>query len=220
MANYVKNILTYDADTPLAKIQEIQRFMQSPECAFDFNRLIPMPVELDVEDGPDMAYGMAVLKVETPGYEPDDYERRQADLYIKSLKPTLSKEHHKKVMKLGKQGLENIKKYGYPTWYEWRKANWGTKVNPSSVETTDGGITFWTCNSAPIPIILALAAKFRGVAFSVMYADEDASGINAGTIEVQKDGMVSHSPVYDHADFAEIYEAVWDLPANNEETDF
>lgn len=40
-----------------------------------------------------------------------------------------NKKHFSNILELGKQYVENIKKYGYPQWYDWCVENWGTKWN-------------------------------------------------------------------------------------------
>lgn len=56
-------------------------------------------------------------------------------------------------------------KYGFPDWYAWRCARWGTKWNASSSEInltspTSLSLTFNTAWSPPLPIIERIADKF------------------------------------------------------------
>lgn len=41
----------------------------------------------------------------------------------------LAEKDRQEALQLGETYLENRKKYGYPTWFEWSIATWGTKWN-------------------------------------------------------------------------------------------
>lgn len=85
------------------------------------------------------------------------------------------------------KAMENIKKYGAPTWYEWACQNWGTKWNaystPDKRDRVDT-IYFQTAWSLPFPVILALSKKFPAVTIIVSYADEDI-GSNLGKFSIK-----------------------------------
>ena len=63
----------------------------------------------------------------------------------------------------------NVKKYGYPTWYEWQIANWGTKwdLTDCTSEVDDDGysvtLTFDTAWSPPIEAY----SKLEELGFSI-----------------------------------------------------
>jgi hypothetical protein len=56
---------------------------------------------------------------------------------------------------LQKQHVANIKKYGYPTWFEWRVAEWGTKWDIGASEKGSGDSTI------PDPSAGATSVTFR-----------------------------------------------------------
>ena len=73
--------------------------------------------------------------------------------------------------------------YGYPDWYEWNVANWGTKWNACQEDTYDADITgdklcFSTAWSCPLEVLLAVSKQ---VPVTVAYADEDM-GSNYGIL--------------------------------------
>ena len=53
----------------------------------------------------------------------------QDDLATIQRVEELQEKYRKEVLQLGASYLSNLEKYGYPTWYEWSIATWGTKWN-------------------------------------------------------------------------------------------
>ena len=90
---------------------------------------------------------------------------------------------------MGKVYVTNTEKYGYPTWYEWCIANWGTKWpgDDTHFDDTTGELVFKTAWNAPIPIYTEL--NKLGYRFTVKFADE-AIGYNCGKIIAVDDTCV------------------------------
>ncbi len=105
-----------------------------------------------------------------------------------SIQCFLRTEEGKRLFALGKQRSENVQKYGYPDWYEWNIANWGTKWNASDtfVDWDARQIIFRTAWAAPEPVMRTLQKAFPNAEFEWLYADEDI-GYNTG-IATSKDG--------------------------------
>lgn len=85
---------------------------------------------------------------------------------------------------VGEYALQNICKYGYRGWYEWRLDNWGCKWEPWDVKIEHTcnkkiRIDFTTASSTPAEALTALSKLFPTVLFDVQYADEDI-GYNCG----------------------------------------
>ena len=118
----------------------------------------------------------------------------------------------------------NIEKYGYPTWYEFANAKWGTKweaCEPNHEENKDGSVTIWfdTAWSPPMPIYEKLEevgfeveATYceQGVGYAGWYAagedneysisfydedDEDCNDIEKMEAFFQAEGF-THSPAH------------------------
>lgn len=84
---------------------------------------------------------------------------------------------------LGKQYIENIKKYGYPQWYDWCVENWGTKWNVEddvdvsyNKNTDEYDITFDTAWSVPSGIVEKYSEFCNDEEFYWEYEDEDYDG--------------------------------------------
>lgn len=71
-------------------------------------------------------------------------------------------------------------KYGYPTWYEWSIATWGTKWNAYHQNFEEPNILWFDTAWNGVPqLIQKLSAIFPDVEFHYAYADEDL-GFNTG----------------------------------------
>lgn len=78
-----------------------------------------------------------------------------------------------------KEGRMAMLRFGYPSWYEWRREHWGTKWNASDISPIENGVVFDTAWSAPHPILRRLAKCFPDVRITHRWADED-TGYNCG----------------------------------------
>lgn len=93
------------------------------------------------------------------------------------------KKHFNSLAELGKQYIENIKKYGYPQWYDWCVENWGTKWNVEddvdvsyNKNTDEYDITFDTAWSVPSGIVEKYSEFCNDEEFYWEYEDEDYDG--------------------------------------------
>lgn len=167
MPNHVTNILKIKG-TP-EQIEMVRDAVGSQERIFDFNRIIPMPEDLNIDcDGL-----VSLLDTrESRFYEPPRGE----------VVERLKKAEDDRVENFFK-GVRNLRKYGYACWYPWAVDNWGTKWNAYELEEhSRDTIKFETAWSHPRPVYDALSKKFADVTFEVKYADED-TGHNLGHFE-------------------------------------
>lgn len=80
---------------------------------------------------------------------------------------------------LGRHIYQNIQKYGYVSWYDWRIDNWGTKWNTEEasiyMEIDDDKIiyNFKTAWSAPCEAILELSKQYPEAVISMDDNQED-----------------------------------------------
>ena len=125
---------------------------------FDFNKVIKMPEELDIEDGSRIDFGLRWL-----------YHHNE-DISHQDIKDALKSHHHytqepvedypnasARDVRLALTALSNYKTYGYLTWYEWCWDHWGTKWNAgdSYLEEEDDNkisVSFSTAWNTPDPI--------------------------------------------------------------------
>jgi len=101
---------------------------------------------------------------------------------LKKELPELDDAEREALIRQGQVYVENIHKYGAPTWYDWRCKHWGTKwpacevsmkegVNPDGIPTLS--YEFDTAWCVPAPVIDALEQKFPEIEYEAWYENED-----------------------------------------------
>ena len=175
MPNHVKNIVKMEgiAKLPLFTVED------GKEC-FDFNKIIPMPKSLEIEDGSqeDIAIEAVMRKLSRENYS---FRRRD---YCKMSDEEFQKRCYKRsedeLAKIGLQYISNKVLYGATTWYDWCCNNWGTKWNAYSNEQEDEDtISFETAWCNPEPVMLKLSEMYPEAIIEHWWADEDM-GSNDG----------------------------------------
>lgn len=186
MPNNVTNQINFHGKPEdIEIVMKIIRNIDEGRDAIDFNRLIPMPDELDIVYSSDLfqaigvyltlinpnntikAEGLEKLNTDTFG---DIVNRLHEGAFI-SPNTMLKIEEIKQIVKgltdstsigevigKGKMGINNLMKYGAVSWCEWCCKNWGTERNAykQSVES-DTSISFNTAWTIPEPILQNLA---------------------------------------------------------------
>ena len=125
---------------------------------FDFNKIKPMPEELNIESSTSATTAhILYLQINNIPVHPKynyNFVNRYRDEY--DMRPG------SKMYELGKQVHTNWEKYGYPNWYEWSNANWGTKWNAYATKyTSDRSVYFESAWDAPLDIVEAFIRKFN-----------------------------------------------------------
>lgn len=170
MPNHVTNTIRFNGSKE--DVERIMAFVKSDESEFDFNKIIPMPEELNVESGSRGEDGLeAYREYLRTGVQPKEITNKYG------YKRTIEDE----TFELGKRYYDNIKKYGCTTWYDWCWNNWGTKWNAYDIYVGDGEVIFNTAWNAPENVIRKLSELFQNVEIEHDYADEDI-GYNCGKL--------------------------------------
>lgn len=189
MPNHVVNIITFKGDE--RKIREMLGTIQNDECGLgtvDFNKIIPMPESLNVESGSRTDKGIEMVKayLENIFEEQNNKEGTYDEFFdgLRSHSADISDEEEKKIWNIGVAVVENLHKYGVPTWYEWSINNWGTKWNAYGYDeqadySKNEDLRFQTAWAAPHPVLQKLSEKYPDIAFEHEWADEDI-GQNCG----------------------------------------
>lgn len=169
MPNYIRNRITIKGNE-----KQVLDFVKGDESVFDFNKIIPMPKELDIAEtslGDDGAKYL-LLKASS-----SFMSKREIDELEKRLK---ERNQFDEAIELGRKYLSNIAAYGQKTWYGWSSENWGTKWNalePSVI--SENCIEFETAWAGVVELIEKLSTFFPESTFEYKYADED-TGCNCG----------------------------------------
>lgn len=200
MANTVRNRLVIKASEPLLK-EITGHIAGEPDddgkpCHIDFNKIIPVPEELIVEESSRGAMGLAIL------------ERREfaGMMYPEAKKQfdQMLSEEKNECLKLGRRYRDNKKKYGYKSWYDWRVANWGAKWEAYNQERPRSNeIWFDTAWTSVGRLIAALAVRFPDAEFEYTFADE-STGCNCGIILFRGQSIDSTIPKINTRDAYEI----------------
>lgn len=167
------------------------------EGNFDFNLIIPMPKELDITSGSITDESITYYLTGGLKKKPNELDASTKELLHKlvnnNFNPDWPMELYEKLSKrevnaqeyldMGKRYVDNYKKYGAVTWYEWCNANWGTKWNASDCDIyeEDGelNISFNTAWSEPEGIIdyfvVEVSPKYPDdrIEWSYSYEDSD-----------------------------------------------
>lgn len=192
MPNWVQNSISLYGEEK--DIEKVLSLVKSEEYEFDFNKIMPMPKELNIQSS--SVNELAIIcylsnKLTIPFEKLDKhYLQYVTNMFDNNWARTLyeerlpdRKENFDELYELGKICCENIKKYGHIDWYGWCRDNWGTKWNASEVYIDNNVITFQTAWCVPDPIFEAFAyiCDRYNVTFEGEYADENM-GYNSGCI--------------------------------------
>lgn len=193
MPNWVQNEIVLCGEEK--DIEKVLEFVKSEESDFDFNKLVPMPSELNISSSSDNDLAIICFlsnKLTKPFYQLEKkYLAYVTNMFNPNWAKTIyderlpeRKEDFDKLYELGKVCCTNITKYGHIDWYDWCRENWGTKWNACEVYISDNVIAFQTAWSVPDPIFEAFAylCDKHNVTFKGSYADEDR-GHNSGYID-------------------------------------
>lgn len=199
MPNYVKNVLTFDGDP--AQVSRLFSAIQGENGPIDFNKLIPMPPELDIESGSRTTTGFRKYL----GFMAETGCHTELEHAYLAAHSEIDREE----WELGKQAFHNLQNFGCPTWYEWRIQNWGTKWNASSAEIAKGRLSFLTAWNAPKPVMEKLSGMFSTVSIRHTWADEDI-GYNCGECTYQN-GVVTQEHLPTGQEAVELGCDLWDI---------
>lgn len=202
MPNWVYNTISFDGKNE--DVKKLLDFIKG-ETLFDFNKIISMPEELNIERS----------SVSDLSFKIEEYKETKN---MKGLKEILSKcncdnnesindklkwlkEENMYNEELGKKAYNNYKKYGCSDWYEWRCRNWNTKWNScDDVMDASDTISFSTAWDIPYPIFLKLSEMFPTVTIE-----------NSATFEMNEDIQVNvylNGKELDSSDYSEEYKNI------------
>lgn len=202
MPNHVRTIINFVGKDE--NIQSVLALIRGENTFIDFNKIIPMPESLDIEDGSNTYQGinlyLTYVKPDVSYFGADEdkwapemfthintlltNERMFGTYKIMSeeeVKEFKAKPDFEQIFNLGKTAVENMINYGATTWYKWRCMVWGTKWNSYDTCLDGHKLSMSTAWSCPIGVLQGLAeicAKYN-VEFEGKWADE-GMGYNTG----------------------------------------
>ena len=191
MPNHVTNIIEIKGDP--TRIKALFEAVKNDEYgigSIDFNKLIPMPPELDIEEGSKTSRGLKAYKdfieVYTFNGQKGDFDLLNIPEKSEQAFLRVRPDTDRATWDLGKQAFQNEQKYGAATWYKWRIRNWGTKWNAYGYDDGvpfDGkSLRFLTAWAPPQSVITKLSEMYPDLDFTHQFASEDI-GVNCGEDE-------------------------------------
>lgn len=184
MPNHVTNILTFSGDPE--SIRRMLDAIKNDEDGYgsiDFNKILPMPPELNIESGSRTTDGLKAYSAfaETYAFGQDPDKVDLLNIPEDREKPFLEKRKDidKKTWEIGKAAFRNLHMFGAATWYSWCTKHWGTKWNAYDCSHNGETLSFLTAWSAPRPVLLELSRLYPEIEITHSWADEDI-GNNCG----------------------------------------
>ena len=218
MQNNVMNIVSFDCDSKKAK--KILEEIKDDEIGYgsiDFNKVVPMPKDLDIDSGVETNNGLRFYEEFVSVYTAYQERTKEELLNIPEEKETIFLRQRNdicfKEWELGRQAYRNTLKYGAPTWYEWRNKNWGTKWNAYGFDLgcgliEDNKISFETVYGSPVKLIQKLSQKYPDVGIEVEWASGTA-GSGEGRYLCKNGAFESKYFFETEKDQSEFSERVW-----------
>lgn len=225
MPNWVKTIVKTKPDV----IKDIMK-NYSEKNVFSFNKVIPMPKDLDIESGSKGEDGMMFLYLESTNdiyklkineaykernmFNTDIYREKRFGEIEEKFEQYKNDSNFKESIELGKKYIENFQKYGHCTWYGWCCEHWGTKWDLSNFSHNEDTIMFHTAWGFAGDVILELSKNYPSAMFKCEFADEGIKE-NSGIVEI-KNGEVFKEK-YDLSEYK--INKIWDeyIPEYDEE---
>ena len=138
----------------------------------DFNKIVPMPEELNITTGSNGYMGLSIINGESENRFMDMREQLKRFYEMDSKRRI-------EIMEAGVVYAKNIEKYGFKTWYDWSIENWGTKWNASDCESENNYFEFTTAWSGVPELIEKMHLELPRVKILYEFSDED-TGCNCG----------------------------------------
>lgn len=162
----------------------IPEFIEKGE--FTFNKVIPMPDDLEIESGSNTDRGIAYFLTERltktaaeanlAQYISNMFDEDWAGTVVMRLQDcNMDDEEADKLYELGRQCVYNLEHHGAYDWYFWRTQNWGSKWD--AVETIfepekPGEVSFLAVGY-PAPVFEEICRRYPDtkITFTVYYSD-------------------------------------------------
>lgn len=248
MPNWVRNRLSISGDNAAEIMQSyLVKNDIDGEYDFDFNKIIPMPNELDFETGSDVYEAIDIYltsinplinyygdnKIPFEEYldlcnkiqrskvkDKPCFAMSQEEIAKKLNKAQRFGKDEKSVLALGKKAVENYKKYGAIDWYDWRCDNWGTKWNAHNTDLLNienAEVYFDTAWSSVMSLIHKISKAHPECNIEYEFAEEQA-GYRAGQYELKNGKIISGADYEPYS--KESYEKYFELWGGEDEYTF
>ena len=220
MPNHIVNHISLQGDPE--KIRLMLEAIKSDELgvgSVDFNKIIPMPKSLDIEESTRTDRGLKAYRdfidVYTLAGTMNMEKLRNIPVESEEIFLRQRTDIKRDEWELGKTAWHNIRQYGAPTWYDWAINNWGTKWNAygygeDAIDYHDGDMLYFqTAWAAPHPVLEKLSKMFPDIELEHEWADEDI-GQNCGRYSYQNGERIEEYFPENQKDAIEFACRIWD----------
>lgn len=169
------------------KMEGIDKMPFYTKGEFDFKKIIPMPEEMDMDDGPYVLVAIATYLTEKGTVSPDDMSDENKNIADQFFIPPMAfitgqtykdSENGWEALRVnmfcipsddlnrswlyeqGRQYVRNYKKYGCATRTLWCLMNWGAGSNAFNTKTSADKITFNILQSPPFKILRRISELY------------------------------------------------------------
>ena len=179
MANICENRLEFIGDENI--IRELLKLTKSDKSDFDFNKIIPMPESLHIEESSltNEALNFFIMAIDPENPQIGDvrkFSREEFNAFLQAgidrveylpdfAKQVLKfdKDEYEAYIKLGQTAAENYMNYGSISWYGWAMEHWGCKWNAENAYVSGNVASFTTPWGPPEKILTELSSLFPDI---------------------------------------------------------
>ena len=161
------------------EIDKVFDFLKGEDCEVDFNKIVPMPLELrDTEIGNEAECAWAYyLAKEFGNYT--EIDKMLMYTWVKGEEITTRKdlldfllEEQDGIYEMGKELYRLDTLYGFHDWYDWSMEHWRTTVNACDARREGNIIEFETIWLGVPYLMRIVSEKFPNVTLDYEFADE------------------------------------------------
>ncbi len=190
MPNYVLNCVVMTGKQQ--RIDELVRAVQFADEApgsVDFNKVIPMPTELDIPECSDTDNGFRLysdfVEIYKIGLGNRPFDALNIPIKAENAFLDYRRGISERTWTHGKAAYRNFEKYGFKTWLDWRLKMWNTISEGRRFEPfADNTLRFETAWTRASPVVECLSKMYPDITFGYAWADEDF-GNNVGEVELK-----------------------------------
>lgn len=133
MPNHVTNEIRVIGGTNKQRLAFI-RAVTNKRGLIDFNNICRRPKDLNIEESFAVEVMATAIAGEPMGHLSLGQIKTPKEVEEDLLSRGMTPKHVHKVKTQALMRIENKRRYGYYSWYDWSRANWGTKWNAYAVE--------------------------------------------------------------------------------------
>ena len=155
-------------------LRVVNKLIYKQYSELSFNKFVPIPKEIEHNTSPTKIISQQDYDLQEKKIAKKDFTKQEEMFFTGGITEEMSKRF--------------IKDFGFDNWYDWNKANYGTKWGAYSIQVNDIGETsadysFETAWSPAIPFFAKVSLQFPKLQFVMSYKDEGGGFQGTATIQ-------------------------------------